>query len=60
MPVCPWSFAAVEDDADIIGHIIMPVIECIDWHICIMLLGVAATGYREASCSAVSFVFTCS
>ena len=65
MPVCPWSFAAVEDDAGIIGHIIMPVIflpviECIDWHICIMLLGVAARGCREASCSAVSFVFTCS
>ena len=42
MPVCAWPFAAVEDDADIIGHIIMrvifsPVIECIDWHICIML-----------------------
>ena len=63
MAVCPWSFAAVEDDADIIGHIIMPimllpVIECIDWHICTMLLGVAAMGSKEASCSAVSFDLT--
>ena len=65
IPVCSWSFAAVDDDADIMGHIIMPVIfspviECIDWHICIILLGVAAIGCTEASCSAVSFAFTCS
>ena len=54
--VRPWPFASVEDAADIIGHIIMPimflpVIECIDWHICIMLLGVASIGCSEASCS---------
>ena len=60
IPVCSWSFAAVDDDADIMGHIIMPVIfspviECIDWHICIILLGVTAIGCTEASCSAVSF-----
>ena len=66
MLVCPWVFVVVEDAfADIIGHIIipimfLPVIECIDWHICTMLLGVAAIGSKEASCSAVSFDFTCS
>jgi hypothetical protein len=47
MPVFSWPLTPVDDGADIIMPIMsLPVIECIDWHICIMLLGVAAIGFR--------------